>query len=82
MLRPTLRDWGEWDQVDGLRERHRRRKCFIGACAPVGEPNDVAYRGMVVTNLRAELHLVTLPDVDRPSIPTGAPMPGFEMALV
>jgi len=55
---------------------------FISACAPVGDSNDAAYRGLVVTNLRAELHLVSLPDVARPSIPASAPMPGFEMALV
>ena len=55
---------------------------FISMCAPAGDSNDAAYRGMLVTNLRAELHLVTLPDVARPSIPPATPMPGFEMALV
>ena len=55
---------------------------FISVCAPVGDSNDAAYRGMLVTNLRAELHLVMLPDVARLSIPAGGPMPGFEMALV
>jgi hypothetical protein len=69
-----------------LREAYRQardaRYHFISICAPADDPNDAAYRGLLVTNLRAELHLVTLPDVARPSIPAGAPMPGFEMALV
>jgi hypothetical protein len=69
-----------------LRAAYRRARAerfhFISICAPAGDPNDAAYRGMVVTNLRAELHLVTLPDVARPSIRADAPMPGFEMALV
>jgi hypothetical protein len=69
-----------------LRAAYRRARDagyhFISVCAPVGDSNDGAYRGMLVTNLRAELHLVTLPDVPRLSIPADAPMPGFEMALV
>ena len=69
-----------------LRAAYRRARAtgfhFISACAPVGDANDTAYRGMVVTNLRAELHLVTLPGVALPLIPPTSPMPGLEMALV
>ena len=69
-----------------VRAAYRRARAdryhFISVCAPASDPNDAAYRGMVVTNLRAELHLVTLPDAARTVVRPDAPMPGFEMALV
>lgn len=66
----------------GYRHARARGFHFISACAPVGDANDAAYRGMVVTDLRAEMHLVTLPGVALPSIPPESHMPGLEMALV
>ncbi len=55
---------------------------FLSACAPVGDPLDVAYRGFPATNLRAHLYVVTLPGTTIPDALLSAPMPGFEMALV
>jgi hypothetical protein len=55
---------------------------FLGACAPLGDPLNAAYRGFLTTDLRAELYLVTLPDTPIPEALLAAPMPGFEMALV
>jgi hypothetical protein len=55
---------------------------FLSVCAPAGDPLDAAYRGYSVTNLRAHLYLVTLPDTTIPDTLRSAPMPGFEMALV
>ena len=55
---------------------------FVSVCAPEGDSNDAAYRGLLVTNLRAQLYLVTLPGVSVPPLVPSGPMPGFEMALV
>jgi hypothetical protein len=54
---------------------------FISVCAPVGDALDPAYRGYLTTDLRAELHVVTLPGVEVPALEAGV-RPGFEMALV
>jgi hypothetical protein len=54
---------------------------FLSICAPVGDPVDPAFRGYITTDLRAELHLVTLPGVVLPPIDASV-WPGFEMALV
>lgn len=55
---------------------------FLSVCAPTGASLDAAYRGYQVTNLRAHLYLVTLPDTPIPDMFNSASMPGFEMALV
>ena len=55
---------------------------FLSVPAPVGDALDAAYDGFLTTNLRAQLYLVTLPDVDTPAGLDSGPMPGFEMALV
>ncbi|NUQ19963.1 MAG: hypothetical protein HOQ09_03285 [Gemmatimonadaceae bacterium] len=60
----------------------RERFHFLSACAPVGDPLDEAYKGYLATNLRAQLHLVTLPDTRIPESLRFGKMPGFEMALV
>jgi hypothetical protein len=60
----------------------RERFHFLSVPAPVGDPLDAAYMGYMATNLRAQLYLVTLPDTPVPAGLGGAPMPGFEMALV
>ena len=54
---------------------------FISICAPVGDTLDAAYRGYLTTDLRAELHVVSMPGVKVPAIAEGV-RPGFEMALV
>lgn len=54
---------------------------FLSICAPVADALEPAYRGYLKTDLRAELHLVTLPGVPRPAAGDDA-WPGFEMALV
>ncbi len=54
---------------------------FLSVPAPVGDVLDAVYRGRLATNLRAQLYLVTLPDVEVPSGLHAWPMPGFEMAL-
>jgi acetyltransferase (GNAT) family protein len=61
--------------------RAARDHHFISACAPVGSTLETAYHGFQVTNLRARLFVVTLPDIQVPDALTGA-WPGFEMALV
>lgn len=55
---------------------------FLCAPAPVGDPLNSAYRGFIATDLRAQLHLVTLPDTPIPDTWRFERMPGFEMALV
>jgi hypothetical protein len=54
---------------------------FLSICAPVGDALEPAFRGYITTDLRAELHLVTLPGVALPTIDATV-WPGFEMALV
>ena len=69
-----------------LRAAQRRARAlglhFVSVCAPRGDAGDAAYRGMIVTNIRAELHLVTPADAPVPRFDARGPMPGFEMALV
>ena len=69
-----------------LRATHRRARAeglhFFSICAPVGDANDAAYRGMLVTDIRAGLHVVTPAGAPVPHVDARGPMPGFEMALV
>ena len=62
--------------------RSRRTHDFISACAPFCCPAGAAYRGFHVTNLRARLFVVALPDVEVPDAVLNGAWPGFEMALV
>jgi hypothetical protein len=55
---------------------------FVSICAPLTDTNDAAYRGMLITNLRAHLYAVSGAGVGAPRIARSASMPGFEMALV
>ena len=62
--------------------RSVRAHHFISACSPLGNSLDPAYRGFRVTNLRARLFVVALPDVQVPHAVVRGSWPGFEMALV
>lgn len=62
--------------------RQKRTHHFISACAPFCCPLDAAYRGFHVTNLRARLFVVALPDVQVPDAVSNGAWLGFEMALV
>jgi len=62
--------------------RAQRSYHFLSACAPFCCPLGAAYRGFQVTNLRARLFVVALPDVEVPDVALRGAWPGFEMALV